>query len=285
MATEEGSAEIGARLRAAREKKGLTILQSAEKLHMDARLLEALEGGDFVSLGAPVYVRGHLRRYAELVGESAADLQTLYSGALAAASTPDLTRIPRAERNAESSQLLLPALIGVVALALAGVIWWLVSLPRTKAHAVATVSQPVSTEAAASGAIAPPVPAAPEPDAPSEQTRAPPGVAAAAAVPAPAAAPSGQVHLELRAAEDSWVKIWDGSDKPLLDTTMQSGTARALEGAPPLRVQIGNAHGVGLAINGQVVNLDGMARKRGDARLWVDKAGQVSMNAPPPPGE
>ena len=56
MAKEEGSADIGVRLRAARERKGLTVLQSAEKLHMDARLLEALEAGDFASLGADVYV-------------------------------------------------------------------------------------------------------------------------------------------------------------------------------------------------------------------------------------
>ena len=281
MAKEEGSADIGARLRAAREKKGLTILQSAEKLHMDARLLEALEAGDFASLGATVYVRGHLRRYAELVGESATDLQALYSGE-PAASTPDLTRIPRAERSAESSQLLLPALIGVVALALAGVVWWLVSLPRTKAHAVVAVSQPVSTAAAAGGAVANPVPPGPEPGpAGPASAEAPP--AAPTSTPPPAAAPV--VHLELRAAQDSWIKIWDGGDKPLLDITMQSGTARSVEGTPPLRVQIGNAHGVGLAINGEAVNLDVMARKRGDARLWVDKAGHVSMTAPPPTGE
>ncbi|MBS0579741.1 MAG: DUF4115 domain-containing protein [Proteobacteria bacterium] len=282
MAKEEGSADIGARLRAAREKKGLTILQSAEKLHMDARLLEALEAGDFASLGAPVYVRGHLRRYAELVGESAAELQSLYTGALAA-SAPDLTRIPRAERTAESSQLLLPALIGVVALALAGVIWWLVSLPRTKAPAVATVSRPLSSEAAASGTVADPV--APAVAAASTETAAAVPVAAAPAATATASGAGAQVHVELRAAEDSWIKIWDGEDKPLLNTTMQSGTARAVDGTPPLRVQVGNAHGVGLAINGQPVNLDSMARKRGDARLWVDKAGQVSLTAPPTPGE
>ncbi len=278
MAKEEGSADIGARLRAAREKKGLTILQSAEKLHLDARLLEALEAGDFASLGATVYVRGHLRRYAELVGESATDLQALYSGE-PAASTPDLTRIPRVERSAESSRLLLPALIGVVALALAGVVWWLVSLPRTKAHPVVAAPQPVSTAAAAG--VANPVPPEPEPGPASAE--APP--AAPTSTPPPAAAPVGQVHLELRAAQDSWIKIWDGGDKPLLDTTMQSGTARSVEGTPPLRVQIGNAHGVGLAINGEAVNLDVMARKRGDARLWVDKAGHVSMTAPPPTGE
>ena len=68
MATSEavgGARErIGARLRSAREARGLTTLQAAEKLHVDARILEALEAEDFAALGAAVYVRGHLRRYA-----------------------------------------------------------------------------------------------------------------------------------------------------------------------------------------------------------------------------
>jgi cytoskeleton protein RodZ len=64
MTREEGGVGIGARLRAARERRGLTVLQAAEKLHLDARVLEGLEVGNFEPLGAAVYVRGHLRRYA-----------------------------------------------------------------------------------------------------------------------------------------------------------------------------------------------------------------------------
>ncbi|MGN6451899.1 MAG: helix-turn-helix domain-containing protein, partial [Steroidobacteraceae bacterium] len=70
---------IGARLRGAREQRGLTLLQAAERLHVDARVLQALEAEDFGALGADVYVRGHLRRYAEAVGESGLELQELYA--------------------------------------------------------------------------------------------------------------------------------------------------------------------------------------------------------------
>ena len=187
MGNEVGGADIGARLRAARERKGLTVLQSAEKLHMDARLLEALESGDFASLGAAVYVRGHLRRYAELVGESGSDLQALYAGATPAAA-PDLTRIPRADQNPESSRLLLPALIGVVALAMAGVVWWLVSLPRSKAHPAAAATQPLNR---APATAASPEPAAPVPDLAD-------GAAAAPAPVLPAAAPAPDTRCTLR---------------------------------------------------------------------------------------
>src|SRR3977135_3470887 len=65
MASEVGGEQRcgrGARLRGAREKKGLTVLEAAEKLHVDARTLEALEAEDFAALGADVYVRGHRRR-------------------------------------------------------------------------------------------------------------------------------------------------------------------------------------------------------------------------------
>ena len=51
-------AGIGTRLRAAREKKGLTLLQAAERLHLDSRILEWLEAENFAALGAPVYARG-----------------------------------------------------------------------------------------------------------------------------------------------------------------------------------------------------------------------------------
>src|SRR5690606_36286159 len=90
---------IGARLRAGREKAGLTLLHAAEKLHVDPRVLEALESERFESLGAAVFARGHLRRYAELIGERAAELEALYSERVPA-EPPDLTRIPRASRSA-----------------------------------------------------------------------------------------------------------------------------------------------------------------------------------------
>jgi len=91
-------AGIGTRLRAAREKKGLTLLQAAERMHVDARILEWLEAENFAALGAPVYARGHLKHYAELVDESPAQLQALYADATRSApAQPDLTKIARGE--------------------------------------------------------------------------------------------------------------------------------------------------------------------------------------------
>lgn len=60
-------APIGQRLREAREALGLSEAQVAQALHLDASVVHALEAGDFDSLGAPIFVKGHLRNYARLV--------------------------------------------------------------------------------------------------------------------------------------------------------------------------------------------------------------------------
>ncbi len=137
MAAEAGGdvrAGIGSRLRAAREKKGLTLLQAAERMHVDARTLESLEAEDFAALGAPVYARGHLRHYAELVDESAPELQQLYADATRATpAQPDLTRIARRlDPGNDSGKLVGPAVIGLVAVALVGTVWWVLTLSVDK---------------------------------------------------------------------------------------------------------------------------------------------------------
>ena len=70
---------IGERLRAGRERAGLSVAAAAEKLHLDPKVIEALEADRFAELGASVYVRGHLRRYADFVGEPGVELVNAYS--------------------------------------------------------------------------------------------------------------------------------------------------------------------------------------------------------------
>src|SRR5690349_12230268 len=70
---------IGERLRAGRERSGLSIAAAAEKLHLDPKVIEALEADRFAEIGASVYVRGHLKRYADFVGEPGAELVSMYS--------------------------------------------------------------------------------------------------------------------------------------------------------------------------------------------------------------
>ena len=82
---------IGARLRAGRERMGMTLLQVAEKLHVDPKVTETIEADNFEPLGASVYVKGHLKRYSELVGEDTQQILDEFS-ALTKPVMPDLTR-------------------------------------------------------------------------------------------------------------------------------------------------------------------------------------------------
>ena len=257
MATEVGGEQrcgTGARLRGAREKKGLTVLQAAEKLHVDARTLEALEAEDFAALGAEVYVRGHLRRYAEFIGESPAELQELYTSSTQAA-RPDLTRISRSEPGDGAARLVLPALLGLVGFALVVLLWWLLTTPGEK-------PQPLA-------GAAPPVPSA-------SATQATGG----AADEVTSAAPAGPTQLALQFSAISWVEVSDASGRRLLQGLYAAGSTRTLSGAAPLRVILGNAPAVALRVNDQAVTLAGLVRHDGSARLLIDGDGRTTP-APP----
>jgi cytoskeleton protein RodZ len=280
MSGEAGGGElrgIGARLRAAREKRGLTLLQAAERLHLDARVVQALEAEDFAALGADVYVRGHLRRYAEAVGESPAQLQQLYSASPHAA-RPDLTRIPRGEPDQRGSRLLLPALLLVVGFALAGLLWWLLTLPGEKAHPL-PANRPAAADAGHGSAEAVPAgdggavpagaaPAAAEGTVPPTSLRAPLSTGGTAA------------RLDLIFAAPSWVEVADAEGRHLLQGLMEGGSSRTLSGTAPLFVVLGNAPAVTLRFNGEPVTAGTLVRRDGSAHLLIDGAGRVSAAAP-----
>lgn len=281
MASEAGGEQvrgIGARLRSAREKKGLTVLQAAEKLHVDVRLLDSLEAAEFSALGAGVYVRGHLRRYADLVGESPAQLQQLYDDSTHSV-RPDLTRIPRSAPEADSSRLLVPALLILVGFALAGMLWWVLTLQMEKASAV-RASQPINAGAAAASSTAATSAAS------TAATSADVSVSAGATPPAPTTAPerasegtamtAGQAQLALRFSAASWVEVYDAEGRRLLHGVEAADSARTLAGATPLRVVLGNAPGVALQVNGQAVALGGLVHHDRSAHILIDGTGRVS---------
>ena len=63
------------------------------------------------------------------------ELQQLYADATRAApAQPDLTRIARAEPDSDPGKLVGPAVIGVVAVALVGTVWWVLTLSGDKCN-------------------------------------------------------------------------------------------------------------------------------------------------------
>jgi len=118
------AAAIGGQLLAARERQGLTIAQVAESLHVDKAVIEAMESGRFSALGAPVFVRGYLRQYAELLGEPLEEVTGRYQTLEESGASPDITAVPHLPGQSGARRLRWPLVVIAVALIVIALIWW-----------------------------------------------------------------------------------------------------------------------------------------------------------------
>ncbi len=235
----EAGCGIGARLRGARERAGLTVAQAARRLHVSSEALEALESERFEALGAPIYVKSYLHRYAALLGESQETLDALLASS-AVMPAPDLTRIPHA--TAEGGRYIAVILIAAGVLIVGGLLWW----GWSSRDALLAVAAPLQNSAR-------------------PQTRAllgPAHVTAASAVPRNAAAASppratapataqGAVRITLQFPAVSWVSVSDTAGRNLFRGTVSAGATRSFSGGAPLHVVLGYAVGVTLSVNGR----------------------------------
>ena len=150
-----------------RELRGLSVNQAAEELNLDRWIVEAIEADRFLALGAPVYARGHLRKYAALLGVSPELIVDRYDALSGTPEAPVVTTTTTAHLPRRSRKIyILPALLLVLVL-LAGVWWWLASrqdpapveatAPATDSQAVGVIAAPLST----APAVPATVPAAP----------------------------------------------------------------------------------------------------------------------------
>ena len=265
------------------------MLQAAEKMHVDAKILESLEAEDFDALGAPVFVKGHLRHYAELLGEPSNELQALYTNSVRI-TQPDLTRIPKGEISTDPRRLVVPATVVLIAFAIAGGVWWVVTLP--KAHP--TVAHSSSVAAVSARPVAPaPTSVVTPPEAPAVASGVPvsrsgaaprePAVgssgAPTAATPSAAAPRAGrQAELTLRFSAESWAEVYDSSGDRLFYDVGPADSVRTFKGTAPLRVVLGNAPGVAVEVNGRVTDLANLTHTDGSAQFVVSRAGRVSQS-------
>jgi cytoskeleton protein RodZ len=105
------------RLRVEREAAGISVDEVADRLHLDRDVILAIEAGDFDILGAPVFVKGHLRSYARLLGLSEDDVSVSH---LKSEPEPEefrtLSAPPTVKSGANLSSFLLWVLLALIAL-------------------------------------------------------------------------------------------------------------------------------------------------------------------------
>jgi len=87
---------LGERLRSARKARALTLEQAAFSIRLEASVLRALEDERYEVLGAAVFVRGHLKAYARLLGLSEESILAAYR-----ASDPNADAPPTVTRELE----------------------------------------------------------------------------------------------------------------------------------------------------------------------------------------
>lgn len=289
-ADKTAASSVGERLSAARERQGLTLQKVSEDLHLDLPVIEAMEEDRFRSLGAPVYARGHLRKYAQLLGldvESVlAAYEAAHTGPVAPSLVPASTEHPamRPERSAASMRWIRAAAVfGVVAVLAAGV-WWYLGKQHVEIGAAGPAAQPTASEAEATSepmiaTVPAPAPASSEapptrpPAAPMRATTKP--SIARTAPPGPIASDAAEARLRLRFLSESWVEIYDATGERLLYDQRAADTTRTVVGQPPFRVLLGNAAGVELSLDGSSLAIPDRARYGDTARFRVMPGGST----------
>lgn len=279
----------GPMLRRARESLALTAQQAAEQLNLDVSVVEALERDDLAALGAPVFAKGHLRRYGAMLGLVEDELLAAYERAGAQPAAPTLVPRARQEMMPVRGRPKWPWVVGgalafVVAAGLAAYIseygfdW---PSGAGESAASSTADESGATQESEPGASAPAAASAtgmaPATTSVPVETSAQPGAspAATAGVAAQPPVPPGHVSISLAFATDSWAEVYDGSGKAVLYDLGRAGTQRAIAAAAPLSVTIGNAPGVSLAVNGRSAAVPTVPGGGTVARFRIEADGTV----------
>lgn len=258
----------GQRLKKARELRGLSVDQVASDLRLSRRIVEGIEADEYAALPEPAFVRGYMRRYAQLVKLSQDDIAARFDQSYAAdTATPEPNVRPRnpvqilgdlARPRLRPGRLLSWMSLVVLALLFAGFFWARQdsSPSAPEAENVVVPALPVTSTVmpTAETAIADDV--LPSPTGPAVL---PPPVGAGAAtstlpvLPAPVAAEGDTLKVVL--AAESWISVRDATGRELVSGVRKSGETLNLNGAAPFAVNVGNAPGVTISINGKTVDL------------------------------
>lgn len=246
----------GERLKLAREHAGLSVEKVAKDLYLDARVIQSIEVNRFKDLGAPVYAKGYLRKYARLVGLPEEDVLSQYQQSSDASAVPDL--IPVAMGSVPESRQPLPRwilwlVIGLILVAGLSTLLSLRSSDTDTGSQGALISQPLAT--------------------PTDVVAAPGQTAALTNTPEDTVASA--MTLSFSFTGESWVEVYDAHNQQVLYELGTTNGVREVTASPPLRVVLGAAGVVRLKVNSRAVQLPVSGVQAGVARFVVKTDGSL----------
>jgi cytoskeleton protein RodZ len=246
--TESSGPLGGERLAEARREQQISVLEVAKELHLDEPKVRALERNEFETLGAPVFAKGHLRKYAELVGVDPDDVFADYYQLTRSDSLPPVVVAGRPRIRQELSPGPWIAVIVVIIVAAASY-WWfgiesgsVVQTPEQEPVEQGNVEPETVEQAVMITTVDADEEPAPE---------AADAVVTESSAPPVEALPEGEIRISLSFSGDCWTEISDATGRRLFFEMGRDGSNVELTGLPPFTVLFGNVENVSVRVSGE----------------------------------
>jgi cytoskeletal protein RodZ len=256
-------------LRSARESKGLSLGQVEQGTRIRAKLLEALEQGDYTQLPAPVFVKGFLRNYAQFLELNPEEVLKAYraeAGEAVQVFTPKALSEPLESSRSPLASLVLVLLV-VILMGIGA--WWSYSqgwikMPTAPTQSVGAISPttatrqdltPTATQTTATLTVAPTATETTRPETPpAAATPSPsPSVVLFTLTPSNPASTSG-IHVELQITARAWMRVYADGQR-VFEGFAEKGTTQIWDAAKQLYIHCGYGSGVRAIVNGQEYGL------------------------------
>jgi cytoskeleton protein RodZ len=256
-AEEAAPLKVGATLREARERMGLTVEDVVNRLKFAPRQIRALEEDAFGQLPEGAFLRGFVRSYARLLQLDETPLLAALPGVQVQEAKPAVQQsvdvpFPGVYSARKSNIMWLVAAL-LVALAL-GMFIWLHGHKPVALH-TSLETQPVQLSAAPVSAVLPAAPSNPAAMGEGQQSALPASAPAATHSKVKFHISSGTGPIHLVFDEGSWVEVKDKDGNLLMSQINPAGSEQYLDGDPPFTVTIGHTSGVKLFYKGKQIDL------------------------------
>ena len=242
MAAQRGSGDFGGTLRAARERRGLSLRQIANATKISIQTLEALEKNDIARLPGGIFSRAFVRSYALEVGLDPETAIQEFMGQFphdsVTAGHPASLQIEDNEA-VESDRKMASTVVRLIAISvpIAAVVVYFGTAGRPITQTIQTPAETAATRPSA------PPPAVELSAAPAAVNAAPDDRPVAAAIPA------DRLIVQVLATRRAWVSATvDG--RRAVQKEFQPGEAQTFEATKDIVLTTGDSGGVAVTVNG-----------------------------------